>query len=250
MPLGKALLEGGGKAASFEEIGDTLGGVVISAEFRQATDLDSGKPGFWDNGDPKQNAIITVQTDERDPAVPGDDGARSIYVKWWGPNKVALQTEIRTKTANLPEDQQDIIKGGYFQATLTDKIPPTTRGFSHSKVFGYRYTPPAAGGLGAAAINGGGPVERPVAQNQHPAQTYAPQATEQPPVQQIPQQQAPAQQAAAPAAAPTSAPATDPMEVIKRIKTLAAPPVSMDAVAISALVPQYSVEAITAILGV
>jgi hypothetical protein len=40
------------------------------------------------------------------------------------------------------------------------------------------------------------------------------------------------------------------MEVIRRIKTLAAPPVSMDPVAISALVPQYSVEAITAILGV
>ena len=38
MPLGKALLEGGGKAASFEEIGDEAGGVVISAEMRPRSD--------------------------------------------------------------------------------------------------------------------------------------------------------------------------------------------------------------------
>jgi len=241
MPLGKALTEGGGKAASFEEIGDEVHGEVIAAEMRQANDLDTGKPGFWDNGDKKMNALITIQTDQRDPSIDGDDGVRTVYVKWWGPNKIALQQEIRTKTAHLPEEEQDIMRGGKFSARLADKIPPQTRGFSPTKVLEFHYTPPATGGLGAAAINGGGPVERPVAQNQHAAATYAPPANEQPPVQQVPQQQAPAQ--------PTTAPAGDPMAVIARIKTLAAPPVSMDVEGIAALVPQYSREAIAAILG-
>lgn len=242
MPLGKALTESGGKAASFDRLGHTVGGTVINAEMRQARDLESGKPGYWDNGDPKENAIVTVQTQERDPSIPDDDGVRSIYIKWWGPNRIALQQEVRTKTAHLPEDQRDILSGGYFAATWSGEQASQTKGFSPGKLYSYEYRPPQ-GGLGKAIANGS---SVPVQQNYTAPPTNAP-----PPQQyqqtQIPVQPQPAEQAPTNVAPQTSA-VVDPMEVIGRIKTLHAN--GLDAVAISQLVPQYKVEAIAAILGV
>ena len=156
MPLGKALTESGGKAASFEVLGQRIGGKVLGAEMRQANDLDTGKPGFWDNGDKKMQAVITVQTDDRDPQVPEDDGVRSIYVKWWGPNRTALQQEIRRTTSHLPEDQQDVLRDGWFWATFSSEIPPQTRGFSPAKVLSFEYRPPQTGGLGKALKDNSG----------------------------------------------------------------------------------------------
>jgi len=74
------LLEGGGKSAKFETVGDTTKGQVVSAESRQQTDYTSGEPLTWDDGNPRMQLVITLATDERDPDDPTDDG----WVYAWG----------------------------------------------------------------------------------------------------------------------------------------------------------------------
>lgn len=82
------LLVGGNKSAKFPTVGTTYSGKVTSVETRQATNFDTGKPEFWDDGTPKMQAVISVQTTERENAE--DDGVRSIYIKMWGDQKKAL----------------------------------------------------------------------------------------------------------------------------------------------------------------
>lgn len=87
------ILAGGGKTAKFETIGTTYSGTVLSAELRQATNFDTGKPEFWDDGKPKMQVVVSIQTNERNDAE--DDGARSVYIKAWGDQKRALQAAAK-----------------------------------------------------------------------------------------------------------------------------------------------------------
>ena len=50
-----------------------------SAEPRQQTSLEDGKPLFWDDGKPRMMAVITLQTTLHDDD--DDDGLRTIYAK-------------------------------------------------------------------------------------------------------------------------------------------------------------------------
>lgn len=40
----------------------------------------AGKPEFWDNGDPKMQYRVTLQTELRDPTNPADTGQRDVYL--------------------------------------------------------------------------------------------------------------------------------------------------------------------------
>lgn len=84
---------GGTKSFPFDNIGDTITGVVMSPpEKLQQTDFE-GNPRVWANGQPKWMYRITLQTDLRDPADPYDDGVRNIYVKWL--SQTAVQAAVR-----------------------------------------------------------------------------------------------------------------------------------------------------------
>ena len=81
----------GGSSSAFNKnsaVGDTVTGPIISATSRQVTDYVTKAPETWDNGDPKLQAVITIQTGLRTDE--NDDGARSVYVKLWGLDKQAL----------------------------------------------------------------------------------------------------------------------------------------------------------------
>ena len=73
------LFASGARSAKFENVGDTLKGVIVSAEVAQQTDPDNGTPKKWDDGRPVMQLIVTVQTDLREED--GDDGQRRIYAK-------------------------------------------------------------------------------------------------------------------------------------------------------------------------
>ena len=77
------LLEGGGKSAKFETVGDTTKGQVVAAESRQQTDYTSGEPLTWDDGNPRMQLVITLATDERDPGSDGrgDESARDTWYR-------------------------------------------------------------------------------------------------------------------------------------------------------------------------
>lgn len=75
---------GGGKSFSFgsqgSQPGTSVTGTVIDVREVQETNYDTKKPEFWDNGDPKMQIKVSLQTDLRDPANPTDDGVRDVYL--------------------------------------------------------------------------------------------------------------------------------------------------------------------------
>jgi hypothetical protein len=72
------LFAGGSKSAKFENVGDAIKGVIVSAEVKQATDLE-GNPKTWSDGSPVNQLVVTLQTDLRDDD--DDDGQRRLYAK-------------------------------------------------------------------------------------------------------------------------------------------------------------------------
>lgn len=74
-------LMGGGstKSAVFAAYGDQVWGVVRSMTVRQQTDFKSGKPLTWDNGEPRNQLQVILQTDLREDA--NDDGLRAVYIR-------------------------------------------------------------------------------------------------------------------------------------------------------------------------
>lgn len=73
-----SFLFGGGKSFQFNEIGDTCRGEVVSAELQQQTSIE-GQKLTWDDGSPRKQLVITVQTDLREDD--DDDGIRTLYAK-------------------------------------------------------------------------------------------------------------------------------------------------------------------------
>lgn len=92
------LLDTYAKSATFDRVGDRVGGRVIGAPREvQQKDYDSGKPLWWtaEGGRPstdpeerdgtKRNPVmqlvVTVDTGRIDPAVEDDDGERAVWVR-------------------------------------------------------------------------------------------------------------------------------------------------------------------------
>lgn len=178
-------------------IGEQVSGTILSAMERQVTNYTSKQPEFWDNGDPKMQIVVSVQTDLREDA--DDDGARSIYIKVWGRDKVALLNAIRA--AGYTKASEALAPGNRFTAAFVG-TEPSTRG-NDAKLYSYQIERGAhLSSLDAGAF--GGPAPMPVVPA--PQQAPNPWATQpqQPPMPaaqpapySIPQPaQAPAAQAA------------------------------------------------------
>lgn len=75
------LFGSGARAFSFEKLGDSVDGTVISADVQQQTDIDSNEPKFFSDGKPMNQLVIRLQTDIRDPEIDDDDGIRTVYAK-------------------------------------------------------------------------------------------------------------------------------------------------------------------------
>jgi hypothetical protein len=69
----------GAKAFAFDSIGDRVTGTIVSMQKRQQTDMQSGEPAFWTNGDPKMMLQVTLETDLRESAE--DEGMRNVYLR-------------------------------------------------------------------------------------------------------------------------------------------------------------------------
>jgi hypothetical protein len=73
------LFGGGGKAAEFKQVGDMVVGTITNVEMAQQTTLEDNKPLFWEDGTPRMQLIVTLQTDLKDDDE--DDGIRRLYAK-------------------------------------------------------------------------------------------------------------------------------------------------------------------------
>lgn len=159
MSLSDLLAKQGGRSFKFDHVGATVTGTVVSADVMQKRNFDSGEPEFWADGKPVEQVAIVLDTSERDPSDPEDDGKRSIYIKGWGDQLRALRAAIRSAQAT------DIEPGGTFTATYVKdgELPPGKRGFA-PKVYTYEYRKPSS----TAGLIGGG-QQSTQAQQQAPA---------------------------------------------------------------------------------
>lgn len=167
------LMSGGVKSVSFLEIGRTVTGTIArEPEVRQQTDFDSGKPKFYENGDPMMQLTVVLQTNERDAADPKDDGLRTVYVK--SQMKGAVRDAVRQ--AGAP----GLKVGGTLTVTYVANGVPKRAGGKPPKQYTATYQPPTAnaandflnGNSSSAPAAPSGPAD-PWGQQQGPAPAFA-----------------------------------------------------------------------------
>lgn len=155
-------LMGGGVPSAFKKddgIGVTKGGQLTEQpEVKQQTDFDTGELLFWDDGSPRKQLVVTVQTTERDPMEADDTGLRRFYVK--GNLQRAVRDAVRASGAKGLE------VGGTLQVTRSGREEPKKRGMDGAWIYTAQYT--------AAASNFLADNATPPAQAQAPAAQPAP----------------------------------------------------------------------------
>lgn len=168
------LANAGGITAAFDRntpIGAAVQGTVTDADVRQTTDFDTNKPEFWDDGSPKQQLRIVIQTDQR--TSPDDDGKRAVYIKWWGEQRQVMLKAMEKAGAD------DVEVGGQFWARYAGSKPNEKNPrLADIKLYEYAYQKPA----NTAGLN--------MDPSHQPGQP-APQQQQQAPAFQAPQQQMP-----------------------------------------------------------
>lgn len=142
--------------APFKTVGTEYSGTVLRTgrvqqrEFVPEHRRQAGVQGdleWWDDAktQPKWVAIITIQTDLRDPEIPGDDGQRSIWVsgkQMTDAAKKAVKDAGATKTGIVP--------GGYFSMKFTHTTPNDWTD-TPTKHYEATYRPPVTPGAFADA---------------------------------------------------------------------------------------------------
>ena len=142
-------------AAKFPAIGTTVTGKIVApAEVQQQSEIGSGKPLFFDDGKPRMQLVITIQTDQRDPEISDDDGKRRVFVTGTKASEGGGMLGA-FKRAGIT----DVQVGGTLTVTYTHDGARTSPAYSPPKQYEVTYAPPnaAAGFLGGeakAATNG------------------------------------------------------------------------------------------------
>jgi hypothetical protein len=194
---------------NFKGLGTHYEGTVISVgqvqsrKYVPANQRAAGKQGeleFWPDGQKKMTAIITIQTDQRDPSIEGDDGARSIWVKG-----KSMTDAVKAAVSAAGARREGIVPGGYFSITFTHETPPEFDDASPTKHYAVEYRKPAQSASDEINIVGGAqaPATTPQAPQGGPAGSYAPSARGSAPVDAAP----------VPVSAAAATPAFDPSQL-------------------------------------
>ena len=137
--FGQLLKSGGGKAAFNKDSmpGTTVTGTVVDIKTRQKKEYGTGKPMFSQKGNPKYEALITVQTSLQE--TPDDDGRRTIYINMWGVQQDAIRKACEAAKCEGP------VEGDTFTATYTG-LGQAQPGMSAPKLYEYRidHKPPVS----------------------------------------------------------------------------------------------------------
>jgi len=127
------LLAGGVTSAKFETIGTTVSGTICrKPEVQQQREIDSGKPKFWDDGKPRQQIVIHLQTTIRDDQLDDDDGIRAVYVRG---NMLRAVREAVRKAGDVLQ------VGGTLAVTYAGDGERKAAGFNPPKLYSATYTP-------------------------------------------------------------------------------------------------------------
>lgn len=119
-------------AAKFEEIGQSVTGVVTEARVTNQTDID-GDVRTFDNGEIRTQLEVIVQTAEA--VDDDDDGQRKIYVKSF------MVKPFRNEMKRCKV--KGVRPGGNLTVTYVADGEVTRKGYSAPKLFTVAYEPPA-----------------------------------------------------------------------------------------------------------
>lgn len=79
----QAFLDGiGGPPLSFKQDGAGYIGTFLSMDTTEQTDPATGEVKTFDNGDPRMQLVVSLETALRNPADDQDDGERRWFVSW------------------------------------------------------------------------------------------------------------------------------------------------------------------------
>lgn len=194
------LFGGGGKSAFGKDdpVGTIITGTIAETPVVQAqTDIKDGTPLTWDNGDVKEQLVVTLQTATRDDD--DDDGLRKLYVK--GSKKAGSKSmHDAIREAVKTSGTKGLAVGGTLTVQFIGTEPSSTRGYSDRKLFAAKYEAPVVA-LADGFID--------VPQSPGPAAPVAPAAPA-------------AQVAPAAPAAPVATSAPDPAQDVETVKALVA----------------------------
>lgn len=177
------LLAGNSAKAYFganSQPGDSVTGVIEKIETTQVNDFQTKQPAFWNDGRPKEQIHVIIQTQLRDPSVDDDDGRRSLWIKGWGIQLKAFREACRQAGVKIPKPGDTITERFVGLGQRGDAPQPP-------KVFEFHIEPASSVN---SLVNGSQP-QQPGMQQAQP--TYPQQQPQQPaqPVQLgQPQQQA------------------------------------------------------------
>ena len=124
----------GGKGVG---VGDQISGLVISAGKEQQRDFDSGAAMEWDDGSPRLESVVVMETDLRDPESEDDDGKRALHLRG-GNYEIAEGSGTAGEKALLEAIQKAGIRceaGVKLTAKITGMAKPTGRGRNPAKLW-------------------------------------------------------------------------------------------------------------------
>lgn len=129
------LLSSGIPSFKFDRHGDTVRGPVVSLDMQQQRDFTSQAPLTWDDGRPRMQLRVVLETELRDNDQ--DNGHRAIYVK--GNMQAAVRDAIKTAGATKIE------VGGILAVRYDSDGEPPKRGLNAPKEYKAKYEPPTPG---------------------------------------------------------------------------------------------------------
>jgi len=112
-------------------------GRVKATKKVQQRAFKSREPEFWPNGDPKMQLVITLETDERDPSIEGDDGIRNLYVKGKAMTE-AVRDAVKESGYRGPS-----LVGGKLGIVYVGDGEAAEAGMNAPKVYRAKFEPPS-----------------------------------------------------------------------------------------------------------
>lgn len=120
-------------------IGEALTGRVVAISLRQTRDFKTKEPEVWKDGTAREQFVIVLQTGL--VQFEGDDGKRSLYIKWWGVWRKAFAKAV-LNAANKYGTEPEPELGGTLTAMFTGLGESTDSSLSPAKLFEFDYYPP------------------------------------------------------------------------------------------------------------
>lgn len=93
------LMGSGVPSYKFETPGQVAKGTIVSLDLQQQRDYKTNALQYWDDGKPRMQLRVVLQTDEHDDDT--DDGLRAVYVK--GESQKAVRDAVRAAGAKTIE---------------------------------------------------------------------------------------------------------------------------------------------------